>query len=33
MWRRDNRWRLRPETVERFEPQIAGLVTRIPDEG
>ena len=27
-WRRDNRWRLRPETVDRFEPQIASLVTR-----
>lgn len=31
MFRRDNRWRLRPEIVERFEPQIAGLVARIPD--
>lgn len=29
-WRRDNRWRLRPETIDRFEPQIADLVARIP---
>lgn len=28
-WRRDNRWRLRQETIDRFEPQIADLVAEI----
>jgi hypothetical protein len=30
-WRRDNRWRLQPEAIDRFEPQIANLVAKLPD--
>lgn len=28
-WRRDNVWRLRPETIARFEPQITAVLAKL----